>query len=175
MNRMNHMKKRTLVAAVVLLMAILPGRPGSSKPAERILVLGFDSKLINNIQDRLLRETVMKELRIAGYPIVPVMEIESIFHNGPERQIRKLSREEIKGLCRDMKAGYACCGSIVPEGGTGSETVKAGSRYVCTVTLYHGGKNNFEDIRLALGGEDNLYRFYAVLSKMIAAEIGKRL
>ncbi len=156
-------------------MAILPGRLSWSKPAERILVLGFDSGLINNIQDRLLRETIMKELRVAGYPIVTVMEIESIFHNGPERQIRKLTREEIRSLCREMKAGYACWGAIVPEGKKGAEAIRAGSGYVCTVTLYHGEKNNFEEIRLTIGGEDNLYRFYGSLSKMIAGEIGKRL
>ncbi|MBP7735075.1 MAG: hypothetical protein KA369_03805 [Spirochaetes bacterium] len=172
---MNRTKKYALAAAVLLLMAVLPGRLALSKPAERILVLGFDSTLINNIQDRLLRETIMRELRNAGYPIVPVMEVESIFHEGPERQIRKLSREEIMGLCRDMKAGYACCGSIVPEGGKASDAIKAGNRYACVVTLYNREKNKFEEIRLSIGGEDNLYRFYEALSKMIAAEIGKRL
>ncbi len=175
MNAMDLMKKCALAAAVMLLVAILPGQLAWTKPAERILVLGFDSRLINNSQDRLLRETIMKELRVAGYPIVTVMEIESIFHNGPERQIRKLSREEIRGLCREMKAGYACWGAIIPEGKTGGETIRAGSGYVCTVTFYHGKNNNFEEIRLTIGGEDNLYRFYGILSKMITAEIGKRL
>ncbi|HPC40025.1 MAG TPA: hypothetical protein PLD91_03810 [Spirochaetota bacterium] len=162
-------------AAALMAAAVLLGPSLRSKPDEPILVLGFDTKLLNDIQDRLLREAVMKELSLSGYRIVPVMEVESIFHDGRERQVRKLKREEMKSLCEEMKAGYACCGAIVPETAMADEEIRSGVNYLCTITLYIRGKNRFETVTTRAAGEDNLFRFYGALSKKIMAEMKKLL
>ncbi len=48
----------------------------AEKTAMRVLVLGTDSPVISDVQDRVLRESVMRELLAAGMKIVPVMELE---------------------------------------------------------------------------------------------------
>ncbi len=163
------------VATALMLAVILLGQSLLSKPVEPVLVLGFDTRLLNDIQERLLRETVMREFHVSGYRIVPVMEIESIFHDGMERQIRKLKRDEIKSLCDEMRAGYACWGSLAPETVTVDERIRSGLSYTCTMTIFIKEKNRFEDVTLRVAGEDDLYRFYGTLSKKIVAEIGKLL
>jgi hypothetical protein len=173
---MIQVKKIALVAAsIVILAAWLTGRPLQSRTEDRILVLGFDSTLLNDIQDRLLRETVMRDLQVSGLPIVPVMEIESIFHEDLKQQIRKLNRDDMKRLCGDLRAGYACCGSLVAETVSADERIRDGINYICTVTFFNRGKNSFTSITIKATGEDNLYRFYAALSRNIVADIKKLL
>lgn len=162
-------------AAVLMAAFVLLGPTLRSKPAEPILVLGFDTKLLNDIQDRMLREAVMKEFSLSGLRIVPVMEIESIFHDGRERQVRRLKRDEIRRLCEEMKAGYACCGAMVPEAAMADEGIRSGVNYLCEMTLFVREKNRFEAVTVRAAGEDNLFRFYGALSKKIVAEIGKLL
>jgi hypothetical protein len=168
-------KKLLFVAASAVMAAWLSGGPLLSKSGEGILVLGFDSAVINDIQDRLLRESVMRQLQVAGFPIVPVMEIESIIRNDHKRQIRKLNREEMKGFCDELGAGYACCGSIVPETATADDRIKSGINYICVITVFNSNKKTFSDVKIKIAGEDNLYRFYAVLSKKIVADIAPLL
>jgi hypothetical protein len=173
MIRNRHRNRPAAVA--LLLMMLLPGQSALTKPKEPILVLGFDTKLLNDVQERLLRESVMRQFHVSGYRIVPVMEIESIFHDGRERQVRKLDRVEIQGLCDEMRAGYACCGSMVPETVMVDETIKSGVTYICTITFFTREKNKFENVTIRVAGEDNLYQFYGTLSKKIVEEIGKLL
>ncbi len=163
------------VTTVLMLIFILLGQSLLSKPAETILVLGFDTRLLNDIQERLLRESVMRQFHVSGYRIVPVMEIESIFHDGRERQIRKLKKDDIKSLCDEMRAGYACIGAMAPEIVTVDEQIRSGINYICTMTFFIRKKNRFEDITIRVAGEDNLYRFYNALSKKIVTEIKKLL
>ena len=42
----------------------------------KVLVLGTESPVLSDVQDRVLRESVMRELLAAGIAIVPVMELE---------------------------------------------------------------------------------------------------
>jgi hypothetical protein len=146
-----------------------------SEPSGRFLVLGFDSRQINDVQDTLLREAVMRHLHTVGYRIVPVMDIESLFHGGRKRQIRKLKREDIHGLCKELAAGSACCGSIVPDDGKPDDKIHDGKSYICSLTLYRGDTNAFHDLTFTVTGDANLYRFYEILSKRIAEEIRKVL
>lgn len=138
------------------------------------MVLGFDTRLLNDIQDRLLRETIMRELQSAGFPIVPVMEIESLFHEDRKRQMRKLSRDEVKRICEDVRAGIALYGTIAPEE-KAVEQISKGKGYICTLVIFNRGKNSFEEIRITVSGEDNLFLFNTALSKRIVAEAGKLL
>lgn len=173
----NDMKKnRTYLAAlaVFLMMAAFHDGPAASKTAERILVLGFDTRLLNDIQDRLLRETIMRELQSAGFSIVPVMEIESLFHEDRKRQIRKLSRDEVRNICGDVRSGIALSGAITSEEKAVEQIIK-GKNYICALIVFHRGTNRFEEIRITVPGEDNLYLFYSALSKRIVRGIGKHL
>src|SRR4030042_217942 len=121
------MKKHMMAMAALSLSAALLAQPSIvSKPKERFLVLGFETRQLNDVQDRLLRETIMHRFHTNGFRIVPVMEIESLFHEGRKRQIRKLKRDEIRGLCDELRAGSASYGTIAPESGRAGEASTAG-------------------------------------------------
>jgi hypothetical protein len=101
-----------IVVVISLSLSLLAWTSLFSKPKERLLVLGFDSRQLNDVQDRLLRETIMRQFLAKGYLIVQVMEIESLFHDSQKRQIRKLKPDDLRSLCDELKAGFACSGSI---------------------------------------------------------------
>ena len=143
----------------------------SAKPKERVLVLGVESKQLNDVQGRLLRETIMRQFLAKGYPIVQVMEIESLFHDGQKRQIRKLKEDEVRGLCNDLRAGFACIGSIAPEDGKGVNAIEAEKNYICTIRIYRKDRDAFEEFTLKIAGEKNLYRFFNTMAERIVSKI----
>ena len=163
------------LSATIVIACILIGAAAFMKPRGRVLVLGFESSQLNDIQDRLFRETVMRRLHTEGFPVVPVMEIESVFNEDRKGRIRKLARGEIKGICEELAAGYALFGSIAPEDGKRDEGIMAGRNYVCRLVLYRGDKNRFDELKVTAAGRETLYEFYNALSALIVGEIGKLL
>ncbi|OHD69152.1 MAG: hypothetical protein A2W19_06080 [Spirochaetes bacterium RBG_16_49_21] len=157
-----------IIALFVIIPCFLPG-----KPAERILVLGFDSRLLNDIQDRLVRETVMRSFHDKGYRIVPVMEVESLFHGSRIRQIRKLNRDTVMSICDKLDAGYACYGSLVPALGGRDDRIRQGKSYICTITLFRRDANSFDELKLQTEGAEDLHRYFTSLAEAIVVAVIK--
>ena len=65
--------KKTIVGAMIIIISscLAAGGQALSKQAGRVLVLGFESRQLNDVQDRLLRETVLYRLHAGGRAIVP--------------------------------------------------------------------------------------------------------
>lgn len=165
-----HRKKyfKLLILATAVAVSITGPGAGAAGTKERVVVLGFASRQLNDVQDRLLREAVLRELHGRGYRIVPVMEIESLITEVRRSQIRKLSRVELKSLCAELSAGIACCGSIVPEDGSRDEEIKPGKKYLCTLLVYRKDRDVFQEIKVTAVGEKSLYPLFNALSKSIA-------
>ncbi|MBN2159461.1 MAG: hypothetical protein JW807_08705 [Spirochaetes bacterium] len=161
------------VSAIVFFICVMVGGSADSKPKERVLVLGFNSVLLNDVQDRLLRETVLREFHTRGFRIVPVMEIESLLFEDQKRQIRRLGRDEIRNICDELRAGLACSGLIVPEDGRVDNEIREGKNYLCTCTWYRRSDNRFSEIKLRVAGGKGLFRFFSSLAKMIVDEAEK--
>lgn len=160
-----------MLVVVTLALSLLARAPLSAKPKERLLVLGFESRQLNDLQDRLLRETIMRQFLAKGYLIVQVMEIESLFHNGQKRQLRKLKPDEVRSLCNDLSAGFAFSGSISPEDGKTDNAIGAEKNYICTISMYRKDRDAFEEFVLKITGEKNLYRFFNLLAERIVSKI----
>lgn len=123
-----------LFILVVSLTSIFPGEE------ERVLVLGFRSSPLSDLEDRILRETIMRELVERGHEIVSVMELERFFSEYP-KHIRKISEEDLGTLCNKLGASYAVSGSIVRDG----------RRNVVSVIIYGRGRNLTHRCRFSLG------------------------
>ena len=167
---MNYLKMLIIVAIAASCAARLEA--GEARSKERMVVLGFASRQLNDVQDRLLRETVLRELYGRGYRIVPVMEIESLFAEGRGLRIRKLTRAELKSVCADLAAGFACNGTIAPEDGSRVDEIIAGKKYVCTLLVYRKDRDAFQNMTVSAVGGKSLYQFCSDMSKSIADAIG---
>jgi len=144
------------------------------KQAGRFLVLGFASRQLNDVQDRLLRETVLYRLHTGGRSIVPVMEIEAQFQEDSKRSIRRLSRADVRALCKELNAGCACYGSLAPEDAKKNDDpeIRKGMNYVCTLTLYRRSDDSFTETKFTVAGRDSLYGFFTDCAARIADAVG---
>ena len=96
---------------IVLFILIIVSDPLFSQNKTKILVLGTAAKSINDIEDRLLRESVMRELLKKGFDIVPVMELEGeVQQNGLD--LRNVPSSVIKNLSLRFEADFCVSGSI---------------------------------------------------------------
>lgn len=155
------------IAAVVLLVAAMSG----GAPRERFLVLGFSANQLNDVQDRLLREALMRRLVSGGFRIVPVMEVESILQGERRGRVRSLTREEVRGLCRDLDAGYACYGWIDSAEGRKDDSFAEGKRYRCSLVMYRRDRDTFEEHSVVFPGHDRLSDLFEEIVKALALRI----
>lgn len=129
-----------------LFAAILVFLVSASVSAEEVgatvLVLGTKSPVISDVQDRVLRESVMRELLAAGMKIVPVMELErGIQLDGLD--VRDFPSSKIASLTEKFAARFCVRGSF---GGTTKSGVYAlviddaaeGKRYAADIPLLRG-------------------------------------
>jgi hypothetical protein len=169
--KMKMPKYFILFIICALAFPLMTRAPMYAKQNERVLVLGFESKQLNDVQERLLRETLMRRFLAKGHRIVQVMEVESLFHDGRKRQIRKLKDDEVRALCNDLRAGLACTGSIVPEDGTEDNKIEAEMNYICTIRIYRKERDAFDEFVLKIAGEKDLYRFFNAMAEGIVSKI----
>lgn len=113
MRRSNYNR---LIAAAALAVALVAFHSAALRSQEqrgngKVLVLGFNSPYINDVQDMLLREAVMRNFKGRGYPIITVMEMEDYIQEN-NLNVRSVSRASMKNLCREFNADYSLSGSI---------------------------------------------------------------
>jgi len=109
------MGKRVIVSALLAaaLVCVNAGElPGQAPPQRgKVLVLGFSSQFINEVQDMLLRQAVMRNFSARGYSPVPVMEVEDYIQEN-SFDVRSVNRASMKRLCEVFTADYSLSGSI---------------------------------------------------------------
>ncbi len=156
-----------VVAVALLLVAALSG----GVPRERFLVLGFSAYQLNDVQDRLLREALMRRLVSDGYRVVTVMEVESILQGERRGRVRSLTREEVRALCRDFDAGYACYGWIDSAEGGKDDSFAEGKRYRCSLVTYRRDRDTFEEHSVVFPGHDRLNDLFEEIVEALASRI----
>lgn len=109
------MARRTMISALIAaaLVCAHAGELAGQSEARRgkVLVLGFNSQVINEVQDMLLRQAVMRNFRSRGYSPVPVMELEDYIQEN-SFDVRSVNRAAMKRLCEAFTADYSLSGSI---------------------------------------------------------------
>lgn len=100
---------------------------------KKILVIGIKSKFINDIQNRVIREEVMRKFIKNGFNIVTVMELMSATEN-QNLNLSTLDRKRVAQLTMNFDADYAIF----------SELDKYGeSKYKLTIHVYKSKSNQF--------------------------------
>ncbi len=160
-----------MVPVLAVFLLILFSRPleaGGEKG--KVLVFGFESGVINDIQNRLLRERVLWKFRKREYPIVPVMEYERVFREKPESYTRTLNRDVLKRYCIRFRADYAVSGSLESKSFNKSiKEIRAKIRYTCRLILYKRAEDDFIFIKFDIDGDTDYFRFFEELSGKIVA------
>ncbi len=124
----------------------------AADPAQRILVLGFGSKLLSDIEDRIVREEVMRGLITRGHPVVPVMALEEYFLNRAG-SIRAMDRAAVAGACRELSARIALSGAVTRMDG----------RVRVALSLYRADTGEMTDTAFTVDGAGEFKDYGPVL------------
>jgi len=162
------MKKCFLGIAFFIFGIVLSQSGAGASPLGRVLVLGFDSSHLNDVQDRFLRESTLREFHKKGFPIVSIMRLESIFYKGSGVNIRKISLDKIREYSREFSADYVVSGKLFLKGKKGERgDIRKGNSYICEITLYQRSCDKFTKIEREVPGRDNFYDFNTELAALI--------
>ena len=100
------------VAVAFFLIMMCTSVPVFSQTASRILMLGSARGELSEIEDRIIREEVMRQLVKSGRKIVPVMEIEKEIQENA-LDIRQISDSEMKSISVKLNADMIARGSFL--------------------------------------------------------------
>ncbi len=170
------MKSKVFTITLSFIFLLSPLLYSQTAAKNKFLVLGFLSKQINDLEDRLLREELMREFVKSGNDIVSVMELESAVYgeNAPLKNIRYFNEKTAIYLTEKYNAQYAVFGKIFPMGKT-ANYITAGQTYKCSLRLYSLEKKIFFDISFDFTGEKKFYDFAVSFSKKCVKEITEKI
>lgn len=132
--------------------------PGQAPPHRgKVLVLGFHSQYINEVQDMLLRQAVMRDFRGRGYAPVPVMEVEDYIQE-KNFNVRNVTRASMKELCEVFAADYSLSGSIEVRR----------RRLFVSLFLYQKNGDQYYNFIIPMGRNSEFQRYCHGLARDIA-------
>ncbi len=154
-------KGRTLVIWIALGLALFAGGLDAQEERGRgkLLVLGFASQYINETQDMLLREMVMRDFIRLGYSVVPVMEIEERIQE-KSIDVRDTGRARLKNLCVEFSAEYAIAGQIEARR----------QRLFVSLSLYQKARDQFYSFIIPMGRKSEFQRYAPSLARGIVGK-----
>jgi hypothetical protein len=158
------MKSRLLLCALALLIALPTELP--SRAMEKILVMGFDSPCMDDLQDRFLRESLMKEFITMGHPVVPVMALEQLLQEEGVRGLRQAGAARMKEYCTRTDAAIAVSGKIVPLPGYASAKgiLDEKCSFMFELALYRRSGDTIATTSFKFAGKRDLPRLIGELS-----------
>ena len=170
------MKIKIFTITLSFIILLSPMIHSQTTAKNKFLVLGFLSKQINDLEDRLLREEIMREFVKSGNDIVSVMELESAVYgeNAPLKNIRYFNEKTAIYLTEKFSAQYAVFGKIFPKEKT-ANYIMAGQTYKCSLRIYSVEKKKFIDISFDFTGEKKFYDFAVNFSKKCVKEISEKI
>jgi hypothetical protein len=150
------MIKMGIVATIIFCgTVLLSGEQSNGK----VLVLGFTSKEINETQDMLLRNYVMRAFMNKGYSTVPIMSIED-FVLEKSFNVRQANRTDLKRLCAYFHADFALSGSI--------ETRRR--KLFVSVSLFQKEGDQYYTFIIPMGKASEFQHYCPALARDIAAK-----
>jgi hypothetical protein len=157
------------LAVLFLLLLSLLLEAGNGKKG-KIIVFGFRSSVINDVQSRLLRERVLWKLQKRDYQIVPVMEYERVFREKPESYMRTMNRFALKKYSAHFRVDYAVTGSLEPKiFNRSTKDIRPNVLYTCRIIIYSSAEDNFIFLNFDIDGCSNYFQFFEKLSGKIVS------
>lgn len=168
------MKK--FIVFILLALMTFPFLAAGGAEKKPVLVLGFSSPVMDEIEERFMREEVLRSLARKGAAFVPVMATETLIRSRQNFRAGSVTAAEMKKMARVsgaslVVAGNVVCSSCGKKDGTG---IDPRCMYRCTIVLYFAGEEKSISFSLERKGEKNRYQFLRAFSRDIAAALAAK-
>ncbi len=135
------------------------------------LVLGFESVQLSDLEDRLLRENLMRELKTAGFRVVKVMEVESLILEGGI-DIRKIKPPVMKTVMAGNEPDIVVNGRLFPvQNSVKEKKLKKGKLYCFEALVWFRKGDRFMRMKKKTAFCGSLLSFFSGISAGLAEKI----
>jgi hypothetical protein len=155
-------KRGVFLKSVILTVVTLISAHIWSASKNDIIVFGFDSALLNDVQERIFREELMKDLIEIGITPVPVMDIEFLVQE-QQLKIRTVPVKQVKEITLDHDAVFAVKGSIESSDGG----------YTVTLVIYDTKKDRIFEKKITAKSSQSFASVYKDTAKLCAETLIK--
>jgi hypothetical protein len=138
---------------------------------KRLLVLGFRSPVFDQVQERYLRESLLRLLIRGGCSAVPVMEMESSMEGKAANVTKDFSGDSLRAAGKRFSAATVVYGYIKPVNRRGMEAVSEEGSYECQLCLMDMESGEVKNFTYAVKGEANWHLFYTGLAERMAVDV----
>lgn len=155
---------------ILILLVFCATLRAETNTVDRILILGFISSSLTDVEDRYLRESIMKKLNKNGKAIVPIMEIESYFTE-EKRDIRKTRTRDLWDLSKKFGASHIVSGRIIPaETLFKTSRFVSGKKFLAEISIYVSKKNLSVKRKIFFEAEGNYHSTLEKMSEIIKSD-----
>ncbi len=138
---------------------------------DTVLILGFQSSSMNDVQVRLLRDAILKKCHTQGFSIVSLMDIESL-NISNMKNIQSYNQKEIVDYNNKFQATLTVTGEVVDLSFNTKlqhTSIKPHNRYECTISIYDAHTKSFKQKRFIINSGKNLLIFIKRTSDVIVS------
>ena len=152
---------------------------GADKTEEKpVLVLGFSSPVMDEIEERFMREEVLRCLARRKAAFVPVMATEALIRSRQNFKPGSVTVAEMKKMARAAGASLVVAGNVTCSGcgKKGTTGIDPRFTYRCTIICYIFETGKSISFSLERKGEKNRYRFLRAFSRdIVTALVAKKM
>lgn len=137
-----------------------------NKPS--VVVFGFKTNLIKDIEKRMLRDLIIRKLFNKKYATIPIMQLETYLEGYSEKKRNAFSNKQIKFLAHKIKIDYVITGWLNPNyQSRKNEKIRWKKNYICKIQFYNTKQKAFTQKTFKLKGKKNIYDFFEIVSNEV--------
>jgi|GEM_PF-2808919 len=162
---------------ILLLTVILFPLWGADKDEKKtVLVLGFSSPVMDEIEERFMREEVLRGLARRKAAFVSVMATEALIRSRQNFRAGSVTAAEMNKMARAAGATLVIAGNVICSNCTKKSITGIDPRciYRCTIVVYFSESENSVSFSLERKGEKDRYRFLRAFSREIVAALAAK-
>ena len=138
---------------------------------KRILVLGLQSPLMDEVQERYLRECLLRRLVKKGCSVITVMEMEEMRGEDLSQRLTALSPEEIREKALKYNAHLVVYGSIGLADRTGTDGMSEKEKYLCDLNVMEVPSAKVKNFRHTVRGQRDWLLFSDEMAGILADDV----
>ena len=151
---------KRIFSIIVMIFFIAPGYVPAKQPAPRLLVLGFSSSLLDEIEERFLREEVIRELSRRGISRVSVMQTERVLRSHKNFDPATVDIKEIMEMTAAAGATHVITGRLACIDCGNKKVHKICGRYLyrCELKVFVTGQGKPAVLEIIQKGTGDRYK-----------------
>lgn len=167
---------KRIFAIIVMIFFIAPGYVPAKQPAPRLLVLGFSSSLLDEIEERFLREEVIRELSRRGISRVSVMQTERALRSRGNFNPFSAGINDIMETAATVGATHVITGRLACIDCGKKKVHKICGRYSyrCELKVFVTGQGKPAVLEVIQKGTGDRYSFLKALGRQVVTTLLKK-